>query len=544
LEISPDEFPPDHYRLLQLDRYESSAETIVLAADRAMARVRAQRPGEYVTQWQALLDELATAKACLSDAARKSEYDNRLQAGFTSTQTTGQTTGHTSSGNQPLNPSIETWAPEALFPPTHRAEPTPLPASAPDTLPAAPAAAANVPLAVPINVSQHQGSAGTSGTEGVALPMHDPMAPVPHVSDVETHHASAVAPAAPAAESLQPLLTPEMPQKRSAHAMRLAAVMVGCLLLVASAALFFQKSDGDAEQSAVDDVTDQDAADQDSDLQGGPSKTAASSSTSPGKTVGSDGPAVAPGKRPDTSPRPDKPTVPAVDAKPDPKPEMPPKTVPAPSVSIPETTKPAVKPPPMAPKPSPTPPPTVEPRPTARQAAAFDDALKKAIVALQRRDATAVNRQLSVAGKNAISSAQQDRLDRVRHLQRYAGEFFKAVRAGYDALQGDEEFVIGGERMVVVDCTPKEITLRRRGRNQSFPPDAMPDSLSLTLANRWFDQTNPTSKVFIGAFEALRGKVDLARELWKQARGDGVSEVDFLLPVLKELPPVGKGKRR
>ena len=71
LGIQTAEFPPDHYRLLQLDRYESDPEAIALAADGSMARVRSVRPGQHVAQWQALLDELAAVKSCLTDAAKK-----------------------------------------------------------------------------------------------------------------------------------------------------------------------------------------------------------------------------------------------------------------------------------------------------------------------------------------------------------------------------------------------------------------------------------------------------------------------------------------
>ena len=115
---------------------------------------------------------------------------------------------------------------------------------------------------------------------------------------------------------------------------------------------------------------------------------------------------------------------------------------------------------------------------------------------------------------------------------------------GTFTINGTSAIVQGLEASVaVVDRTSKELTIRRKGRNQSFSPATMPDALTLALANHWFDRKNPTNKVFIGAFHALRGKIDVARKIWQQASRDGVSEGDFLLPVLKDIPP-GLSKSR
>ncbi len=41
--------------------------------------MRSHRPGAHAAQWAQLLDELAQAKACLSDSAEKSKYDASLR---------------------------------------------------------------------------------------------------------------------------------------------------------------------------------------------------------------------------------------------------------------------------------------------------------------------------------------------------------------------------------------------------------------------------------------------------------------------------------
>ena len=71
---------PNRYELLGLEPYESDGDAIAAAADRAMSRVRSFRPGSRVAQWADLLDELNSAKSCLSDGKKKDEYDDLLRA--------------------------------------------------------------------------------------------------------------------------------------------------------------------------------------------------------------------------------------------------------------------------------------------------------------------------------------------------------------------------------------------------------------------------------------------------------------------------------
>ena len=44
-----------------------------------MAKVRGVRPGNRVSEWGRLLDELAEAKRCLTDPDQKSRYDQGLR---------------------------------------------------------------------------------------------------------------------------------------------------------------------------------------------------------------------------------------------------------------------------------------------------------------------------------------------------------------------------------------------------------------------------------------------------------------------------------
>jgi formylglycine-generating enzyme required for sulfatase activity len=72
--------PANHYRLLGLELFESDVEVIRDAAEQRMAHVHAYQLGPHSALSQKILNELALAKACLLDAARRSEYDGRLRA--------------------------------------------------------------------------------------------------------------------------------------------------------------------------------------------------------------------------------------------------------------------------------------------------------------------------------------------------------------------------------------------------------------------------------------------------------------------------------
>ena len=80
LGISPEDQPPTYYRLLGLSAFESDLEVISNAADRQMAHVRSFQSGKYSAYSQEILNQLATARVCLLDPARKMRYDAQLQA--------------------------------------------------------------------------------------------------------------------------------------------------------------------------------------------------------------------------------------------------------------------------------------------------------------------------------------------------------------------------------------------------------------------------------------------------------------------------------
>ncbi len=79
LGIPSEEQPPNHYRLLGIGMFESDPDVISNAADQRMVHIRSFQTGQHSTLSQKLLNELAAARICLLNAAKKAEYDAKLQ---------------------------------------------------------------------------------------------------------------------------------------------------------------------------------------------------------------------------------------------------------------------------------------------------------------------------------------------------------------------------------------------------------------------------------------------------------------------------------
>jgi len=79
LRIPPSEQPPNHYRLLNLARFEANSEQIDLAVARLVTRLQSLSEGPHVEHAQRLLNDTAKARLCLSDPIRKLQYDAQLK---------------------------------------------------------------------------------------------------------------------------------------------------------------------------------------------------------------------------------------------------------------------------------------------------------------------------------------------------------------------------------------------------------------------------------------------------------------------------------
>jgi hypothetical protein len=79
LGIPPEEQPPNHYRLLGIQPFESDPGVIETAADRQMAHLRTFQTGSHADQSQQLLNQVAAARICLLNAEKKAAYDAILR---------------------------------------------------------------------------------------------------------------------------------------------------------------------------------------------------------------------------------------------------------------------------------------------------------------------------------------------------------------------------------------------------------------------------------------------------------------------------------
>ncbi|HEY4259770.1 MAG TPA: hypothetical protein VGM98_06415 [Schlesneria sp.] len=79
LGITAKDLPPNHYRLLGLENFESDLDVIEGAADRQMGFIRQYQSGEHSTDAAKILNELAIARLCLLKPATKAAYDAKLR---------------------------------------------------------------------------------------------------------------------------------------------------------------------------------------------------------------------------------------------------------------------------------------------------------------------------------------------------------------------------------------------------------------------------------------------------------------------------------
>src|SRR5215469_5837801 len=79
LGISPKDQPPNHYRLLGVEAFESDPEVIESAADQRMTHVRTFQTGQNSALSQRILNEVSAARLCLLNPERKAAYDRQLR---------------------------------------------------------------------------------------------------------------------------------------------------------------------------------------------------------------------------------------------------------------------------------------------------------------------------------------------------------------------------------------------------------------------------------------------------------------------------------
>ena len=526
LRISDHELPANYYRLLGLPPFEPDRSRIAQAADGMIAYVRSIPPGEHVSEWQRLIDELAYARQCLIDPELKSRYDVHLR------------------NNPPAATAIPMAAPTSAPTAVPMAQPPTGPTPNSYGRPAAPAYPQNgpgwpqfatpvaTPVARPVNAPLSH------------APMGNPMAPVARpVTAVPV--GAAVRQAEPEFALPGPARRPSLAARRrkrsSAPLVVLLCAGAGVLTLAVVVVLSRQNPLSVASQSPVVTPATPPAAPPaprpprvEQAAPPAPRTTPASKPTVedtptggipvPGLDYGSDAEEISPGsEQPDAQNAGNRMQA-------QPAAESQPAGVPAKAAGAPNL------PPEVQPEPNRVAAPTAEP--TAAQAAAFDEALRAAFDALSSRDIASAQQHLMAAEEVAISAEQQQRLRGMQVVQKGVQSFWEAVRDGLEGLVGTtDELELQSGIVRVVEASPDFVILRIAGQNRRFNFESMPPGLAVILAKRWFDPNAASSKVFLGSFLLVdpQGDQDQVRALWDQAARKGV-DTDALLPLLKMKP--------
>lgn len=178
--------------------------------------------------------------------------------------------------------------------------------------------------------------------------------------------------------------------------------------------------------------------------------------------------------------------------------------------------------------------------PTPAELADLSDALRTARAAAGELEFRVARLQLTKAGTIARLPEHKELVTRLERLTGLSEQFWTNVRQAMGELGGAEELPIGdsGLIVIVVEVKPGAITIRRNGRNETYPFADMPPGLALAIADRTLDASSSDTPLMKGAClgsmkNSKQMHIDEARRYWELARTQG-AEVDDLLKTLAD----------
>ncbi len=191
------------------------------------------------------------------------------------------------------------------------------------------------------------------------------------------------------------------------------------------------------------------------------------------------------------------------------------------------------KPSPKAQQPTspPAPPSALQP---AKQAA-WQKAVQEVRAALAEHDLASAAEALKTAEDNAQTPEQHHIVERLRLLRHYLEEFWKGIRQSVSSLEAAQEFTVGQRRFAIVEGNSQYLIVRAEGRNIRWPIEKIPGSVVELLAKRWFRTNDAATQLAFGAYYAVRGDTQRARQYWEQAGQSGV-DVSGMLEELHYWP--------
>jgi hypothetical protein len=147
------------------------------------------------------------------------------------------------------------------------------------------------------------------------------------------------------------------------------------------------------------------------------------------------------------------------------------------------------------------------------------------------RDLDAARRHVESAEAYALAPADQASARRADRLVASLETFWKAVRAEAAALPSGKELQFGGTYILVVESSPRGLTVRAGGKTRVWRIEELPRELILALFQRRMGKDSPLAHLHIGSFFAAdrEGDRQQARRHWQQAGLNGKQ----LLPLLE-----------
>lgn len=537
---------PSYYQLAGVDPLTEDRALLVAAIDKAVVRVRGFRPGRQAAAWARLLDELAEAKACFQDPARRAAYDAQLR----------RATHASAAPDSPADASAPHDAPALavvnrtpdLYPPgmTPKSAPAqaparaPVPAPAPTPAPAEPTGPVPVPALTRNAYPPGMGSVPASAPHSAAKPNTQPAAPksravppaevgtrreshqpAPHSSTYDADRAAVSTPEPPG-----PVNAHVAPPRKPRKSLVPAVAAISGILIVATLIIFFlalgnsDQTSGSRSTSPAQPVTGVPAS---------PEVPAPPASAPPQQTAN---PSPAPAQlqpfsfqpqagNPDPVTRNLQPQTPSpAPPAPDPQPQ-----VPGPLPPVPNARPPGPNPQPQASGLSPE----------------LSRLLLQAQAALAERQFRVADRMLEQAVGLATNPVEQATVARLRQLGTSAEAFWQVVATAIPRLRAAQELTIGASAdrlVIVVEAGPDSLTIRDQGRNTRYELATMPPGLALAIARSAVDVNDSQSLVLFGACAAtVKDRqpvhVDEARRYWEQAQSRG-ADVDDLLGSLRD----------
>lgn len=508
--------PQDYYELFRLERFEPDLKLIAREADIVIAEVRRIRPGRFAAQWAALLDELCTAKACLTDARRKAEYDARLRA-----------------QGSPADLAAESKMPSAATDSAAASRPSSAP-TAGRTVGTAPSVETS-PLAPTPDGRPAAMNAQTlyDNAEGYRLANRDDARPIS------------------AASNRLRLNWLDVAYRTAALGFVMAAVILAGALI----------SRRDAVRSYLRDLL----------AMRDPSAVLGASSDPmvPGRdTVSSTAGPVTSSQGNATDPPPANPaTEPAATTSSADTPRQPPAAdTPASTVPIgaadsaPAAPSPVVQGEPLPPVAGPasapfaagaqaTSDPETAPSKTSDGAESAGDVgelsgdfratARQVWQAMAARDLVKARETLNGLASQVRRPPERTCVTALDALLMHLEEFWRGVTQATASLRSTEELPIGETMVIVVEADRERIVVRAAGRNRTYAVREMPTALVRAVVEQRF-QKGPDTQILLGAFLAVDPKGDPAeaRRLWQAAKNSG-ADVGLLMEALDYAPDGG-----